>query len=106
MEVVWVGEFLVDRTQCVRMREQLSKEVKANLDVPQGSVFGPLLFPMYVNYIWRNIDCSIRLFADIREIYRKITNKNDIEQLQKDLNTLGNWEVKIRIKINTSKIKQ
>ena len=53
--------------------------------MPQGSVLGPLLFLVYVNDIWRNIDSSIRLFADDCIIYRKITNKNDIEKLQKNL---------------------
>jgi len=50
---------------------------------------GPLLFPVYVNDIWRNIDSKIRLFADDCVIYRKTTHKNDIEKLQKDLDTLG-----------------
>ena len=83
--VVWVREFLVGRTQRVRVGGQLSKEVKVTSGVPQGSVLGPLLFLVYVNDIWRNIDSSIRLFADDCIIYRKITNKNDIEKLQKDL---------------------
>ena len=38
---------------------------------------------------WRNIESSMRLFADGCIIYRKITNKNDIENLHKDLDTLG-----------------
>jgi hypothetical protein len=46
---------------------------------------------VYVNEVWRNIDSSIRLFADDCIIYRKITNKNDIEKWQKDLDTLGEW---------------
>jgi hypothetical protein len=53
--------------------------------VPQGSVLGPLMFLVYVNDIWRNIDSSIRLFADECIMYRKITNKNDIVNLQKNL---------------------
>ena len=90
--VIWVREFLVGRTQRVRLGGQLSKEVRVTSGVPQGSVLGPLLFLVYVNDIWRNIDSSITLFADDCIICRKITNKNDIEKLQKDVDTLGEWD--------------
>ena len=49
------------------------------------------------------IDSSIRLFADDCIIYRKITNKNDIENLQKDLDTLGERAVKYGVKINVKR---
>jgi len=58
---------------------------------------------VYVNDIWRNIDLSIRLFSDDFVIYRKITNKNDTEMLQKDLHTLGEWAVENGMKINPVK---
>jgi hypothetical protein len=57
--------------------------------VLQRSVLGPLLFLVYVNDIFRNINMCIRLFADDCIIYGKITNKNDIENMQKYLDTLG-----------------
>jgi hypothetical protein len=50
---------------------------------------GPALFLVYVNDIWRNTDSCIGLFADDCIIHRKIANKNFIEKLQKDLDTLG-----------------
>jgi len=53
----------------------------------------------------RNIDSSITLFADDCVIYRKITNKNDIEYLQKDLDILGKWAVEYGMKINPGKSK-
>jgi len=80
-------------------------EVKINLGVPQGSVLGPLLFPVYINDIWWNIDSCIRLFADDCIIYRKIKNKEDIENLQKDLVTSWEWAVDNGMKINFGKIK-
>ena len=73
--------------------------------MPQGSVFSPLLFLVYVDDIWRNIDTSIILFANDCIMYRKITNKNDKEKLQKDLDTLGEWAVENGIKINPRKSK-
>ena len=76
----------VDSRVVVRIREflvggQLSEEVRTTSGVPQGSVLGPLLFLAYVNDIWRNIESTIRLFADDCVIYRKIINNEDVEKL-------------------------
>jgi hypothetical protein len=35
---------------------------------------------VYVNDIWRNIESTIRLFADDCIIYRKIINNKDMEK--------------------------
>jgi len=73
--VVWVREFLVGRTQRVRVGGQLSKQVIVNSGVPQRIFLGPLLFIVYVHDIWWNIESSITLFTDDCIICRKITNK-------------------------------
>ena len=70
--VAWIREFLLGRTQRVRVGGQLSGEVRITSGVPQGTVLGPLLFLAYVNDIWRNIESTIRLFADVCVIYKKI----------------------------------
>ena len=44
-------------------------------------------------------------FYDDCLIYRKITNKGDIEMLQKDLDKLGEWAAENAMKINPSKSK-
>jgi len=49
--VTWVREFLLRRTHRVRVRGQLSEEVRVASGVPQGRVLGPLLFLVYVNDI-------------------------------------------------------
>ena len=66
---------------------------------------GPLLFLMYVNDIWRNIASNIRLFAGDCIIYKKITNKNHIANLQKVLDTFGEGEVENGMNINPDKSK-
>jgi len=101
--VVWITEFLLGRSQRVRVDGQLSEEVRVISGVPQGSVLGPLLFLAYVNDIWRNTEYNIRLFADDCIIYRKITDSKDIEKLQKDLNRLEEWAVENEMKINPDK---
>jgi hypothetical protein len=91
VEKLWVKEFLLGRSQRVRVDGQLSEEVRVTSGVPQGSVLGPPLFLAYVDDIWRNTESNIRLFADDCIIYRKINYSSDIDKLQKDLNKLGEW---------------
>jgi hypothetical protein len=86
--IKWIKEFLLGRSQRVRVDGQLSKEVPVNLGVPQGSVFGPLLFLAYVNDIWKNIDDSC-----------------DVEILQTDLNKLREWALVNKMNINPGKSK-
>jgi len=79
--VVWIREFLLGRTQRVRVGGHLSEEVRVTSGVPQWSVLGPLQFLAYVNDISRNIESTIRLFTDDCVIYRKIINKKNTGNL-------------------------
>jgi len=76
--VAWVREFLLGRTQRVRLGGQFSEVARVTSGVPQGSVLGPILFIAYVNNIKRNTVSTIRLFADDCVVYRKIINNEDI----------------------------
>jgi len=69
--MVWIREFLLGRTQRVRVGGQLSADVRVMSSVPQGSILGPLLFLAYVSDIWRNMESTIILFADNCVIYKK-----------------------------------
>jgi hypothetical protein len=83
--VVWIREFLLGRSQRVRVGGQLSEEVGVTSGVRQGSVLDQLLFLTYVNNMWRNMESTIKLFADDCIIYRKTMNYIDAETLQIDL---------------------
>ena len=104
--VVWIREIPLGLMQRVRLGGHLSEEVRVSSGVPQVRVLGPLLFLVYVNDILRNIETTIRLYADDCVIYRKIINKEDIEKLQKFLDRLGEWAVENGMKINPSKIRR
>ena len=93
------------RTQRVRLGGQLSAEVRVRSGVPQGSVLGPLLFLAYENVIWRNMESTIRLFADDCVIYRKMINNADMEKFQRNPDWVGEWAVENAMKINPRKCK-
>ena len=60
--------------------------------VPQGSILAPLLFLVYINDIVRNINSSIRLFADNTILYVIVENpQSAARSLNIDLETINKW---------------
>ena len=49
------------------------------------------LFLLYINDINNAITSQIKLFADDRDLYGNIRNKNDQVILQDDLHTTSSW---------------
>ena len=57
-------DFLENRYQRVVFNGQVSKWAAVNAGVPQGSIFGPLLFLIYINYLTNELSSNPRHFAD------------------------------------------
>ena len=88
----WIQSFLIGRTQTVVLDGESSEEVKVTSGVPQRSVLGPLLFLLYINDLHENIRSQVRLFADDTALYLTVTNMQDSQVLQSDLESLQHWE--------------
>lgn len=90
----WIRHFLQGRTQRVVLGGTKSSTSKVTSGVPQGSVLGPLLFLLFINDLPENLSegTTARLYADDCLLYRRINNTDDATTLQKDMDTLVNWE--------------
>ena len=81
----WTDSFLCYRQQRVVINGAKSDRVPVLSGVPQGTVFGPMLFSLYINDISTDIDSKIRLFVDDCVCYREIKDTGDTLKLQKDI---------------------
>ena len=98
--MLWIEGFLENRAQFVAVDGQHSSTRPVISGVPQGSVFGPLLFLIYVNNLSTVIKSNCRLFADHALIYNTSQNMDILKQ---NLINLENWSRKWQMKYNDSK---
>ena len=87
----WIKEFLTDRKQQVVIDSKFSAPSTVLSGVPQGSVFGPLLFQLFINDLPNGIESLVKLYADDVLIMRSITTSDDHQTLQNDLIKLVHW---------------
>ena len=99
----WISSFLLQRSQQVVLDGHQSSSVKVESGVPQGSVLGPCLFLYYINDLPDKLSSTVRLFADDAIIYLTIENQHQTQQLQEDLDKLGEWASSWMMELNTQK---
>jgi hypothetical protein len=97
----------MDRTQRVRVGDDISSDQQVDSGVPQGTVLGPCLFGVHID----DIDKVVRLielllkFADDCKGKKTIMNDQDRKALQDTLDKLCEWAETWGMKFNKEKCK-
>ena len=85
-------DFVSCRKQGVVLNGQHSSSDNVTAGVPQGSILGPLLFPIYVNDLPNNLSSNCKLFADDTSLFSVVNNiHTSAATLSQDLKRITNW---------------
>ena len=91
--------FLTNTRQRVQIRGSYSEWSPVISGVPQGSILGPIMFPIYVKDIPNIITPTAKLFAHDTKIYRQINKVEDSIALLSDLTALDQWADRWQVKM-------
>ena len=92
--VNWFRSYLINRTFLVNPENVFSQRIIVSSGVTPGSIFGPLLFLIYINDLSQAVKCIFYLYADNTCLVcqHNDVNKTD-KQLNKDFESIYDWFV-------------
>ena len=98
----FLEDYLKHRKQRVVLDNTTSSTLDVHSGVPQGSILGPLLFILFIEDIYEQLDPETRisLYADDTKIWKPITSERDCEKLQLDIDRLHDIDWCVQKKIN------
>ena len=75
--------------------------------VSQGSIFGPLLFLIYINDLPNGLNSNAKLFADDTSLFSVVHNITDSANLlNSDLSKINEWALQWKMSFNPDPTKQ
>ena len=102
----WFSTYLSNRFYRVKINNTLSKPTELNFGVPQGSILGPVLFSLYINYISKIAaahNVNIHFYADDIQLYITCDKDTDFTNLIKCLEAINLYTNNNFLKLNKSK---
>ena len=105
--LTWFKTYLDNRKQVVRIGEHISSAVQIKWGFPQGSVLGPLLFLIYINYLYlQPLRAKITGYADDTSLLYSSNSKQGLESdFRYDTTILLKWFKQNLLHLNLEKCK-
>lgn len=104
--LLWIKSYLSNRQQCVKLYNVKSEPFNVTSGVPQGSHIGPLLFILFINDLFNNLNfCQCLIYADDVKMFCKISSLDEMTRFQRDLNKFSAWCINNRLNLNVNKCK-
>ena len=99
----WIHNFLTMRNQQVLIRGKKSQMYPLISGVPQGSVLGPLLFLIFISDLAEGVEAETLVYVDDSKVTKRVNNEKEVETVQKDLETIYNWQKQNNMEFNSKK---
>lgn len=100
----WLGSYLNNRKQYVKVLGSKSEIFTIPSGVPQGGHLSPLLFSLFINSVKAVIQNSkFLLFADDLKLFLRVSCIKDCQMLQNDLFALSDWANNLGLEFNIKK---
>ena len=106
VELRLLSNYLSVRVQYVEYLGAISQSRSIGAGVPQGSILGPLLFPIYINDLPKSNEMfNILMYADDTTLFCNYDTTYNSEKINSELEKIYRWLCSNKLSLNVDKIK-